>query len=126
MEEPMGKGAVFFYKFCSRGLFWLPLYGAIFGMNVIPLGYLWGALIGGVIGIALIFIPVINLLTPILYFLLLVIALIVGLIKGNIFNGILAAIVLVIHVFRTLSTFYYARKYPNQTKYLDAQYQGKL
>ena len=120
------KFTVLIYKFCSRGLFWLPLYGAVFGMNVIPLGNLWGALIGGAISLLLIFLlPMLGIFTPILFLVMLITAIIVGFVGGDIFRGLLASVFLAIHLFRTFMSAYLARKYPLQTRIMDNEYQSK-
>ena len=124
MEKEMGALANLIYRFSSRGILWPALYGVVFGINVLPFGTILSAVLGVVIGYVLI-LPIIGMFTPITYSIMMIVAVIMGRNAANPIWETVAIVLLVIHIFRTVSMIYLVKKYPEQTRALDAQYQRR-
>ena len=112
------------YKFSSRGILWPAIYGSVFGITVFPFGTFVSAFIGALIGY-LLMLPIIGMFTPITYTVILAIAAITGLRSEDPFWGKVAAVLLVIHIIRSVALFILVRKYPGETLALDRQYQRR-
>ena len=124
MEKEMSTISQLLYRFSSRGLYWPAIFGAVFGICVLPFGTFVSALIGAFIGYLLI-LPGIGMIMPITFAGILIVAAVVGCKSPDSFWGKVAIVLLVIHVFRTITMFVLVRKYPSQTKIMDANYQRR-
>lgn len=82
------------------------------------------AIIGIVIGYLLIF-PLIGIFTPVTYTVLLAAAAFAAHSRGLDTYSMTASILLMIHLIRTISMFVLVRKYPAQTRNMDADYQRR-
>lgn len=124
MEKQMSPGCRLLYKFSSRGLLWPAIFGAAAGMCLFSFSWYINAIIGIVIGYLLIF-PLIGIFTPVTYTVLLAAAAFVAHSRGLDTHSMTASILLAIHLIRTISMLVFVRKYPAQTRNMDAEYQRR-
>lgn len=124
MEKQMSPGNRLLYKFSSRGLLWPAILGAAAGMCLFHFSWYIDAIIGIVIGYLLIF-PLIGIFTPFTYTVLLTAAAFVAHNRGLDTYSVTATVLLVIHLIRTISMLVLVRKYPAQTRDMDAEYQRR-
>ena len=124
MEKEMSAISQLLYRFSSRGLIWPAIFGSVFGNCVLPFSTFVSAFIGAFIGYLLI-LPGIGIISPITFAGILIAAAVVGCKSPDPFWGKVAIVLLVIHVFRTITMFVLVRKYPSQTMLMDADYQRR-
>lgn len=124
MEKQMSSGSRLLYKFSSRGLAWPAILGAVSGLCLF--GYRWyiSAIIGIAIGYILI-LPVLGIFSPVTYTILLLAAAVVAHMHGLDTYSTMAIAFLAIHIFRTITMFTLVKRYPEQTRMMDAEYQHR-
>lgn len=124
MEKLMSPGSRLLYKFSSRGLAWPAILGAVSGICLFGFKWYISAIIGIAIGYILIF-PVLGMFSPITYTILLLTAAISAHIHGQYTYSTIAIVFLAIHLFRTITMFTLVKRYPEQTRLMDAEYQRR-